>query len=92
MHALPDVPAFVLDCLQALVTNKTDRWIKGVRNYKITQVRLVNPVVRIVVAERYAPMWMPLWSIGRAPDGYTQGLGLEEVEKCWTIHYAVDYS
>jgi hypothetical protein len=93
MHALPDVPTLVLDCLQVLVTNKTNRWISGIRNYKITQVRLVNLVVRIVVAERCAPRWMrPLLPTISAPDGYTQGLGLVELEKGWTIHYGVDYS
>jgi hypothetical protein len=100
VHALPDVSAKMLASIQALVVNKTARWVSGLHNNKISQVRLnpkgnLNaPAIRVVVRERYAVPWMKrlLANHRIVASGYTESLGLGEVEKVWDFEFGVDYS
>jgi hypothetical protein len=100
VHSLPDVSAGMRASLQALISNKTERWVQALRHNKISQVRLQlngnhnGPAIRVVVKECYALPWMKSSLTHRlaVADSYAKGLGLGDVEKVWDFIFAVDYS
>ncbi|KAF1913200.1 hypothetical protein BDU57DRAFT_581743 [Ampelomyces quisqualis] len=62
-HALSDGEPEILASLQDLLSNKTDRWINGLRGKKIKQVRLHfipgrSPCLEVQVNDRFATKWM----------------------------------
>lgn len=103
MHALSDISSATLESFKALVMNKSDRWISGVKGNKIAQVRLMYnysriTMVKIVVKERSALPWMKVcgtpnaWGLIDPPEGFSESLGLVAVPNEWKIGFGIDYS
>lgn len=100
VHSLHDGDAEMVSSLQNLVSNKTNRWVRGIQGNKISRVLLYytrfsnRPLCWIVVKEKFALAWMKPYLGGPdpVPEGYLESLGLEGVAKVWYVSFGVDYS
>jgi hypothetical protein len=102
-HSLPSVKPSTLNQLNLLINNRTPRWVAEIHGHKITQVRVHDQTVRLVVAERWAPKWMRPSAMAPSPtdkDETTEALGLAglagvqltSMGLAWSVQYGIDYS
>jgi hypothetical protein len=98
IHSLPNVDAAMLSSIEVLVSNKTDRWVSGIQDHKISRVLLYARfnirICKIAVKEKFALPWMKPYLGGCNPvtKEYLESLGLDAVAKVWQVRFGVDYS
>lgn len=78
--------------LVAFLRNNHPRWERWIANHVISQVRLKEDKITIVVKDKYATPWMKkIFPISVPPVVFLASLGLNQ-QFHWEIRWAVDYS
>ena len=78
--------------LVAFLNNRHPKWERWVRNHVMSQVRLTEGKITVVVKERYATCWMKkTYPSPKTPADLLASMGLDN-HIDWNISWAVDYN